>query len=155
MKQSAAPVRWMTRLTEGLDFGDLLTILNWKENQHRVKRYDPLTKSMVDDSAIPWPIKWLILRRHRKHIFQSRGLPSMERVRLKVTDFANRIKWRWYYQQYPPEAVDFTLPRSSRVAPFCPEHSIGTNYEWRMLDRWLTSVKKRLLDAVRKSRSAH
>ena len=96
-KRQKAELRWMADLTAGLDAGDLLTILEWPEHADTINTYDPHTHTLHSAAAIPWPIRWLLLRRHRKHISVSRALPSMEGFKAQLQDFGDRLKWKWYF----------------------------------------------------------
>eukprot|EP00973_Karenia_brevis_P075311 10462811-Karenia_brevis.AAC.1 len=49
-------------------------------------------------TGVPWPIAWLILRRHRKHISTSRVLPKLQTIHQSLTEFSHKMRWRWKLQ---------------------------------------------------------
>ena len=144
-------VQWMLNLTTGLAAGDLLTILDWSKYEHTVQCYDPRSQTM-HPASVPWPMKWLVLRRHRKHISLSRALPSMHTFRQQVFNFGNKLRWRWYFQFFPQPASTFRGPRAVTTPTFSKEREANTRPEWITLDWWIKAVTKRLITTATRAR---
>ena len=146
-------VNWMCRLTDGLDTGDLLTILQWDLHRDRVKTYCPRSRTLESAATVPWPIRLLILRRHRKHIMMSKALPHVSSVREQVQDFQHRMRWKLYFQLFPQASCSFRAPKTSRAAPFNRQAQVGERHEWTTMEWWLREVSSRVLKAASAARS--
>ena len=105
------------RLLHGCDTGDILTLAAWQAYGSLVKQYIPSEKRLVDTDRIPWPVKWLFIRRHRKHIFRSNTLPNMGTITHQVNNFVNKMKWRWALR-HNHRATSVAVPRDRRT-PAC------------------------------------
>lgn len=52
----------------------------------------------VQSDVVPWPVQWLAVRFHRRHIFQRRTLPDVDVLRREVCQVVQKLKWRWIHR---------------------------------------------------------
>lgn len=66
-------------------------------------------------ALVPWPIIFLISASSDNHIFTRRSKPSPDKVQPFLTDFSNRINWRWHFKE-SLQRHHMLRVRSSRIS---------------------------------------
>ena len=79
-------------------------------------------------AVAPWPVNWILVRFHPRHIWCGRSLPNVDKFIASLNVFANRIRWRWLFYRDTEAAVFFfcPIPRQNQImhtssSPF-PRH---------------------------------
>ena len=86
------------RLFEGLDASDLNWLLSDKINDclHQF-HLDTKSVSRVTTADIPWPVLFMLGRRHRKHRFLANSAPSYKHLHAALDDATSKVKWRHHF----------------------------------------------------------
>ena len=74
---------------------DWNSLLDVGSNSWCVFWYEYSTRTVVDGSCIPWPIRWLLGAHHHKHIFATSKLPNLYSLRKELNDFCHKVRWQW------------------------------------------------------------
>lgn len=85
----------------------------------RIEFYNLRTRSM-EDANVPWPVRWLLGRYHRKHIMMNRSLPDPRLFRQELGQFTEKLKWKPILQPREPPMVTVKRPTpvcNKEVAP--------------------------------------
>ena len=75
-----------------------LALLHRLPSLPNVQIFDAATDSVVEFEDDLWPVKWLLVRYHRKHIFASQRLPTHEEFVKSVSDFTNKFHWAHHHK---------------------------------------------------------
>jgi hypothetical protein len=98
-KQVLQPAVVLADYMKGCSVEDLHFLLNFDKLQEWIYSLDLHAKRLtVGDSDLPWPVKFVLARFNRKHIFANGTLPDEQLVCDSVSQFARRMKWRWHFQ---------------------------------------------------------
>ena len=100
-----------------------------------------LSPSETSSRAIPWTLLWLLGMHHRKHIFTSRRLPSIDSIRCSMEQCARMILWKWLFASgiLPNDGAD-DLAATLRIrqdTPSCDHPRVPR--ELKSWCYWLTS----------------
>ena len=98
-KQVLQPAVVLADYMKGCSVEDLHFLLNFDKLQEWIYSLDLHAKRLtVGDSDLPWPVKFVLARFNRKHIFANGTLPDEQLVCDSASQFARRMKWRWHFQ---------------------------------------------------------
>lgn len=74
---------------------DLSFLLHLDELSTSVRMYDAVNRKLVAvDYLLPWPVKFMMIRYHHKHVFESRTPPSSKTFLQDVTSLEHKFRWR-------------------------------------------------------------
>ena len=90
----------------------------WPVYENSIKLYLPTALSVQASRDIPWPVKWLFLHRHRKHIFRSNSLPNLAKIDAQLSNFADKLKGKWNFRHNGFPSHGFNVPRRPSTPPF-------------------------------------
>ena len=60
--------------------------------------YDAFNKKIINDVQLPWPFIWATSRHHPKYIMLRRPPPTDLDLVPWLSNFENRLKWRWVFE---------------------------------------------------------
>ena len=106
------------------------------------------TAEVPGQGVMPWPVEYL-LRHHKKHIFSGNSLPSMEKFRADLENWANKWKWKKALANVPCENPYWQFKVKTKQTPPCP-HKISDRAEQQF-----QSVIHRVHDAAVHARNDH
>jgi len=136
---------------KGATKADWTWLLRFRELKTHVRVYDPETKCSwiptAEDTAVPWPVIWLLARYNKKHIFVSRQLPSDRAVLKDVEAFENTIKLQWVHRKHPMGCTGFTV--KPYVKAKCPDDA---SMKACGLLGWLRGFRQHIMDSVGRAR---
>ena len=126
---------FVRRLFEGLDEADLVWLLSPKINDC-LYEFDLKTKSVhrLSIELVPWPVLFLLRRRHRKFRFVSNSIPTFRHLHDALTDASTKIKWRHFFASkdetrvLPPRSMIYKKrvascsgPRDAQIDSLCDQ----------------------------------
>ena len=83
----------------GCSIEDLDFLLNFDQLEENIYHLNMDSQSLViKDQDLPWPVRFVLARFNRKHIFSSGRLPCEQEVARCVNGFVQKMKWRWNIQ---------------------------------------------------------
>lgn len=86
---------------EGCTLGDVACILKIERPQSEVNFYDFPTKSIIPVSDVPWPVRWLLARYNKKHLFCSQKGVDKDVLGMYLKRVASSCKWSWVFRNEP------------------------------------------------------
>jgi len=136
-------LRQFCLLMHGLDLQDLHVLFNLKSFESSVRIFDPSSRSMlpIGDLQLEWPIVWLLVRHHKRHVFSKRKTVDLSAVLEQVVQFERKVLWSWHHRHCAVKP-DFVVKRFSTppyVGGFAP---LPLRY-------WLRRVRDTVLHAYR------
>ena len=84
--KDVARLEELMRGSPGIEWEKLATFNSFTSH---VYLYDLGSRSIQSSCGLPWPIRWLLGRFSRKHVFQNRQLPCMENLVSDLKNFEN------------------------------------------------------------------
>ena len=90
---------------------------------------------------IEWPVTWLLACHHRKHVFLTSGIPSMQLARRSIGQFCHKLRWRFVFETGLLQKGT-PLPESLRTTTTVP---CRVSQLPRDFDAWAVALKDSLL----------
>ncbi len=88
-------LHYFEKLLEGMSAQDLSFVANLEEMTASIRMYDAVNKRLVVvDDYLPWPVKFVMIRYHHKHMFENNRPPSRKNFMRDVCALENKFKWR-------------------------------------------------------------
>jgi len=83
----------------GCSIEDLHFLLNFDQLEENIYHLNLEEKSLtVKDQNLPWPVRFVLSRFNRKHIFSTGKLPFVHDLSMSVSNFVQKMRWRWSFQ---------------------------------------------------------
>ena len=126
-----------------LDAGGIAALTSIESHRDKLHDYYPELRT-VYETAVAWPILWLLVRYSPKHIFQPRDMPSADKLRDDLYSFCNKLKWKYKYRRDKWE-IPFKLKRPD-FTPSCDNKAEAP------LEQWIGKFQSHIFDAYRLAR---
>jgi len=128
-------------LIADLSLHELASLTNFAKVTKNVYLYKYERQEVVEPTAVPWPIVWLLGRHNAKTIFRTKE-PSLKDISFSLEQFATKLRWRHALRDstYKPP---FKISKP-RVCPPCSALIEGP------LNRWLHLFQTEILEAVQR-----
>ena len=135
------------RMLDGLDRQDLHFLLHL-DSFPEVRAYNDDLRMLIQvDEFVPWPVKWLLARFHKKHSFVGRQMLAQDKVQGALRQWRRKMEWRWWHSQNSTHD-DSPLRISGVKTPHC-DKMIPCE-----IRGWLHDVERQIWMGVKMSRSA-
>lgn len=84
----------------GCSLEDLHFLLSFNQLEENIYHLDMVNQSLViKDQHLPWPVRFVLARFNRKHIFSAGGLPCEQEVARCVNELVQNTKWLWNFSR--------------------------------------------------------
>lgn len=83
------------KLLAGMSAQDLSLVANLEQMTANVRMYDAASrKRLFVGEYLPWPVKLMMVKYHRKHVFENRHPPTRATFLKVVCNLEHKFKWR-------------------------------------------------------------
>ena len=116
------------RLFQGLDASDVNWLLSDKINSSLyIFDHEAKSVSRLTSSEVPWPVLFMLGRRHKKFRFLSNSMPTQSQLREALDDASSKLKWNNFFAERddkhvgPPRTLLFRKKVASFTGTAAPE----------------------------------
>ena len=109
-------------LTKSVPADDFAWMMKMSELRTNIYVYDGDTKSVHNPSQqeLAWPGVMILARYHRKHVLHNKQPPNPKKIREALSDFINKIKWRYYFKDSSNNRIYWKRSRCSQFIGAIP-----------------------------------